>query len=387
MDNPIVRLLRFLLVEQWPITLTVALGFVAVYLLLPRPRAAARAWGAAAGGLALVLAGALAVRAGRFDPETVLFYAFSGIAVVAGGLLVTQSNPARAALSFALVVLSTCGLFLLQAAPFLTAATTIIYAGAIVVTFLFVIMLAQQEGPSDADQRSREPLLSSLTGFVLLGALLYVLQAGYGTREIDSTLAKVRQAKEKDTTTDMARALGIDADDADTRQKLAEKFFRDFNTQQVQRSHALASVDPPRPLSGELDNVLSAWLAAYNGNDVEKARKAWERFDEIGLRARASLGALQPAVPEKEMSNLSGPPANQPLFQPLPDPDGKAPPPVDSLRRDTDGRPQLPHENTAYLGRALFTDYLLAVELGGTLLLVATVGAITIAGRRGGRSA
>ena len=41
---------------------------------------------------------------------------------------------------------STCGLFLLQAAPFLMAATIIIYAGAIVVTFLFVIMLAQQEG-------------------------------------------------------------------------------------------------------------------------------------------------------------------------------------------------------------------------------------------------
>ena len=58
--------------------------------------------------------------------------------------------------SFALVVLSSCGLFLLQAAPFLMAATIIVYAGAIVVTFLFVIMLAHQEGPSDADYRSRE---------------------------------------------------------------------------------------------------------------------------------------------------------------------------------------------------------------------------------------
>ena len=46
-------------------------------------------------------------------------------------------------------------------------------------------------------------------------------------------------------------------------------------------------------------------------------------------------------------------------------------------------RPQpLPAENVAGLGRTLFTDYLLAVELGGTLLLVATIGAIVIAGRR-----
>ncbi len=39
-------------------------------------------------------------------------------------------------------------------------------------------------------------------------------------------------------------------------------------------------------------------------------------------------------------------------------------------------------ENVAPLGRALFTDYLLAVELGGTLLLAATIGAIAITHRR-----
>ena len=40
------------------------------------------------------------------------------------------------------------------------------------------------------------------------------------------------------------------------------------------------------------------------------------------------------------------------------------------------------HDNVAALGRSLFTDYLLAVELAGALLLVATIGAIAIAGRR-----
>ena len=42
----------------------------------------------------------------------------------------------------------------------------------------------------------------------------------------------------------------------------------------------------------------------------------------------------------------------------------------------------MPAENAAYLGRSLFTDYLLPVELGGILLLVATIGAIAIAQRR-----
>ena len=106
-------------------------------------------------------------------------------------MMITQKNPVHAALSFALVVLSTCGLFLLQAAPFLMAATIIVYAGAIVVTFLFVIMLAQQEGPSDADQRTREPFLASLAGGVLLAALVCVLH---------KKLQRHRPAKSKGST-------------------------------------------------------------------------------------------------------------------------------------------------------------------------------------------
>jgi hypothetical protein len=51
------------------------------------------------------------------------------------------------------------------------AATIIVYAGAIIVTFLFVIMLAQQSGLSDADLRSREPALATVAGFFLLADL------------------------------------------------------------------------------------------------------------------------------------------------------------------------------------------------------------------------
>src|SRR5262249_30564145 len=121
----------------------------------------------------------------------------SGLAILFGGLLITQRNPVHAALSFAVVVLSTCGLFLLQAAPFLMAATIIVYAGAIVVTFLFVIMLAQQSGISDADHRAREPFLSTLGSFVLLGALLYLLNQTYDTRNADQLLQRMDSAMEE----------------------------------------------------------------------------------------------------------------------------------------------------------------------------------------------
>src|SRR4051812_36752260 len=191
-----------------PIVLAAAVGGVAVYLLLPRPRSFPVLAGGLLGVLALGLTGAFVTRAGRLTPETFLFYAFSAVAVIAGTLLVTQRNPARAALSFALVVLSTCGLFLLLAAPFLMAATIIIYAGAIVVTFLFVLMLAQQAGLSDADARSREPLLSTATGFVLLATLLYVLHLSYGTQDIDRLLARTRQAAAPDSARAMGGAVG-----------------------------------------------------------------------------------------------------------------------------------------------------------------------------------
>ena len=190
------------------ICLPVALGLMAVYLLLPRPHSTQPLLGALCAGGALVLAGWTLIQRGTASVETVLFYAFSCIAVIAGGLLVTQRNPVRAALSFALVVLSTCGLFLLQAAPFLMAATIIIYAGAIVVTFLFVIMLAQQIGTSDADQRSREPLLSCVAGFVLLAAVLGLLQQTYGVERFDDLLARAERAAAEANADGMVQIVG-----------------------------------------------------------------------------------------------------------------------------------------------------------------------------------
>jgi NADH-quinone oxidoreductase subunit J len=79
------------------------------------------------------------------------------------------------ALWFAVATLCVCGLFLLLSAPFLAAATIIVYAGAIIVTFMFVIMLAQQGGATAYDQRPRLPLPGSLVSFFVLGALAFTL--------------------------------------------------------------------------------------------------------------------------------------------------------------------------------------------------------------------
>jgi NADH-quinone oxidoreductase subunit J len=335
--------------EWLQIVLPLLAGAAAIYLLLPRPRAHPVMWGAGFGILALVLAGMFLIGSPFFTPESILFSFFSSVAIIAGTLLVTQHNPARAALAFALVVLCTCGLFLLLAAPFLMAATIIVYAGAIIVTFLFVIMLAAHSGLSDADDRSREPLLTTLTGFVLLGALLFVLQRYDRTREIDLLLEQARQAAGLGTCAEMEGEVGKPDDD----EQLFNQFIKLFRTW--------------KDLHRKADDAANAW-SRIDRNDpraVEKMREQINELIELGESARHRLGWL-PSV-DVPFSNLSGPP---PTVE------------FENVRHDDQKLPRMPADNAAYLGRSLFSDFLLPVELGGMLLLVATVGAIAIAFRR-----
>lgn len=106
----------------------------------------------------------------------ILFWLFAGSALLSGVFMVTSREPVYAALWFALATLGTCGLFMMQAAPFLAAATIIVYAGAIIVTFLFVIMLAQQQGRSFYDYRAQTPILSIVASWLMLAGLLWNFQ-------------------------------------------------------------------------------------------------------------------------------------------------------------------------------------------------------------------
>jgi NADH-quinone oxidoreductase subunit J len=293
-------------------------------------------------------------------PETILFYAFSGLAIIFGTLMITQRNPVHAALSFAMVVLSTCGLFLLQAAPFLTAATIIIYAGAIIVTFLFVIMLAQQEGQSSADQRSREPFLATVAGFVLLGSLLCVLHKSYAS--LDEFVDRAERAARVTTLKEWQAILGKD-----------DSFFTEFRRAvlPVRAPRSLDSKDAvalrKQGLADALDEAQSTWNKLKGDESADRIKIFQKQLDEVatlGAAVRDRQGELQPTA--APLSTFSGP---------LP---GTAAP------LDPSGKPmeRLPAANVAGLGKTLFTDYLLAVELAGTLLLVATIGAIAIGGRR-----
>ena len=125
---------------------------------------------------------------------SVYFWLFSAIAIAAGFRVITHPRPVYSALYFVLSVMATAGLFILLWAEFMAAALIVIYAGAILVTYVFVIMLATQSVASgaSADTRaespagevgalaeydivSREPIVACAIGFVLMAVLLFVI--------------------------------------------------------------------------------------------------------------------------------------------------------------------------------------------------------------------
>ena len=198
---------------------------VATVLLLPgRREHPVRKLGGAILLAAALIVTALLVRelSERGARMGVYFWAFSAIALVGAVRVVTHPRPVYSALYFVLTVFATAGLFILLWAEFMAAALVLIYAGAILVTYVFVIMLATSAGAPEAatgapadlgpdgsaephgngnhygdtayahgdaagsgasavtqlaeyDAVSREPMVASAVGFALMGILLFVI--------------------------------------------------------------------------------------------------------------------------------------------------------------------------------------------------------------------
>jgi NADH-quinone oxidoreductase subunit J len=175
------------------------LGGVGLYLAMPGGRLNVGRAGYLVLALAVaVVAGALLARLA--GPESRVW--FIGLALIGlwGAVrVVTHERPVYSALYFILVIVAVTGLLVLMNAEFLAAALLIIYAGAILVTYVFVIMLAQQEGgaPARYDRQAREPAIGCLTGIILLAVISGRLMLG----SADAAEAAVPQV-------DLAQAAG-----------------------------------------------------------------------------------------------------------------------------------------------------------------------------------
>ena len=107
--------------------------------------------------------------------EAILFFTVAALTVAAGVGVIALKNPVHAALSLLTTFLMVAVLFVIRHAEFLAAVQVLVYAGGIMVLFLFVIMLVNVKGvqPESAFLTRWAPL--AIVGGVLVGALLALL--------------------------------------------------------------------------------------------------------------------------------------------------------------------------------------------------------------------
>jgi NADH-quinone oxidoreductase subunit J len=121
--------------------------------------------------------------------ETLLFWLLAAIALIASVSMIVQRNPVYSALFLIVTLLSIAGLFLLLSAQFLAVIQIIVYAGAIMVLFLFVIMLLDIRRMEDTISRVKlQKSLGLLLGVVFFLETVLVLRSGM-VRDIAVTAA------------------------------------------------------------------------------------------------------------------------------------------------------------------------------------------------------
>ena len=148
--------------------------------------------------------------------EGTLFNIFAGLAVLSALLVVLNPlsrNPVTSAMFLVMTMISISGLFVLLGAYFLAAVQILVYAGAVMVLFLFVIMLLDLQETA----RRKLNLVSLAMGILAVGALFLVyksaLESPYGEapkqHEVaaDADLAEAAPAKVVGSTQALGQAL------------------------------------------------------------------------------------------------------------------------------------------------------------------------------------
>src|SRR5215210_2786783 len=107
--------------------------------------------------------------------ETLIFALFAALALVSAIVVVTHKSPIYSTLSLVLALFSTAVLYVLLGAPFLGALQILVYAGAIVVLFLFVIMLLNVQKEETAHADTGAQLWAAILGAVVFAGMLVLL--------------------------------------------------------------------------------------------------------------------------------------------------------------------------------------------------------------------
>ena len=332
---------------------------IGVILLLPgRREATLRRIGAvvlAAAGI--VFAALLARTAGGMGAY---FWIFAALAILGAIRVITHTRPVYSALYFVLTVMASAGLFVLMWAEFMAAALILIYAGAILVTYVFVIMLAAEAQPAgqgaalseqlaEHDAISREPLLASAVGFALLGMLLFVIFDRASLRAPGETASAGEATFAVTSATPFSEPEAALQQVLRTRDITSEVFTAPVVQPTTQQFSGGTNAPIDRADFTSSKNLSYSYQAPHASTQAVGA--GFKLSEAVGAEfaVAADIGVLAPATAPATTQSASG---------------------------------FVPHGQTQRLGAYLFDKQIVNLELAGLILTVAMVGAIVIARKR-----
>lgn len=127
-----------------------------------------------------------------------VFWTFAGVAIVSAFLCVTRRSPVAAALWLIMTLFSLAALYVVLDAQFIAALQVLVYAGAIMVLFLFVIMLLNLGRPGPSDMRGWAGRLVALGLGTVLAAELWAVRTvvpGEHLRLAPGTMARMAETQ------------------------------------------------------------------------------------------------------------------------------------------------------------------------------------------------
>ena len=149
------------------------------------------------------------------NAEMILFFMFGGVSLIGAIAVISFRHPIYSALSLIVTFFAQAGLFVLLGAHFVAAVQVIVYAGAIMVLFLFVIMLLNLGTLS-----AKGALTGKLKGIAIVLGILLAAEAIYiAVRALDNTAVVSDEAK-------VAAAALLQ--EPITTYKIGELLFRDY---------------------------------------------------------------------------------------------------------------------------------------------------------------
>src|SRR3954463_8563174 len=115
--------------------------------------------------------------------QDIAFYILSALTLLCGIVVITKRDPVTSAMFLVLCIVCLAGLFVLLEAFFLAAVQVLVYAGAVMVLFLFVIMLLDLK----VEERRKFKIFGMVGGLIAVGTILAILVQSLHSTTLSAT--------------------------------------------------------------------------------------------------------------------------------------------------------------------------------------------------------